>query len=317
MSEPHFAMPAQSILHGANQLQSFQLKAMQLFLATPLKQRCWLDGSVIFVTTEETVPTTRFVEIAGDTNEGRMTDREQFEAWFNREYAAGTHDEREWAFEGWQAARAAPASGIAIPAIGEAPEAGAIAMAAPAQPKCDDKWEQIVREAYAEEAPAHQAKTAKQRYDELGCDADDPDPLERLRFFCSLAMTGQDWLDVEEFFDAVIAERAAPAQHDHSNGAPLTADCDNWCRMNHDQFTRSLERTLQQAAPAQQLEECRLYAARHRKEEWAQTILRFCGEAGVTGSPLRAAPAQPAEDPRMMSNPMIHAIYKITEIISK
>jgi hypothetical protein len=31
------------------------------------------------------------------------------------------------------------------------------------------------------------------------------DPLERLRFFCSLAMSGQDWLDVEPFFDDVSA----------------------------------------------------------------------------------------------------------------
>lgn len=30
-------------------------------------------------------------------------------------------------------------------------------------------------------------------------------PLERLRFFCSLAMNGQDWLDVEPFFDALEA----------------------------------------------------------------------------------------------------------------
>jgi len=41
------------------------------------------------------------------------------------------------------------------------------------------------------------------------------------------------------------------------------------------------------------MENCRLYAARHRKEEWARTILDFCKEGGVTGSPLRAAPAQP------------------------
>jgi len=36
------------------------------------------------------------------------------------------------------------------------------------------------------------------------------------------------------------------------------------------------------------LENCRLLAARHRKEEWAQHILRFCEEAGVTSNPLRA-----------------------------
>jgi hypothetical protein len=44
------------------------------------------------------------------------------------------------------------------------------------------------------------------------------------------------------------------------------------------------------------LENCRLFAARHRKEEWAKTILRFCEEAGVKGSPLRAPTAEPARD---------------------
>jgi len=32
------------------------------------------------------------------------------------------------------------------------------------------------------------------------------DPVERLRFFCSLAMSDQDWFDVEPFFDALEAE---------------------------------------------------------------------------------------------------------------
>lgn len=35
------------------------------------------------------------------------------------------------------------------------------------------------------------------------------------------------------------------------------------------------------------LENCRLLAARHRKEEWATHILRFCVESGVIGSPIR------------------------------
>lgn len=35
------------------------------------------------------------------------------------------------------------------------------------------------------------------------------------------------------------------------------------------------------------LENCRLYAAKRPKEEWARTILRFCADAGVTASPLR------------------------------
>lgn len=43
--------------------------------------------------------------------------------------------------------------------------------------------------------------TARQQYDELNVVEDDP--LERLRLFCSIAMNGQDWLDVEPFFDAL------------------------------------------------------------------------------------------------------------------
>ena len=51
------------------------------------------------------------------------------------------------------------------------------------------------------------------------------------------------------------------------------------------------------------LEECRLYAARHRKEEWAQTILRFCAEGGAKGSPLRDAPAPATVDEIMALAP--------------
>ena len=35
------------------------------------------------------------------------------------------------------------------------------------------------------------------------------------------------------------------------------------------------------------LENCRLYAASSRKEEWAKHILRFCTEAGINGLPMR------------------------------
>ncbi len=48
-------------------------------------------------------------------------------------------------------------------------------------------------------------KTALQRYNEAMVDGDEPDPIERLRFFCSLAMSGQDWLDSEPFFDDTLA----------------------------------------------------------------------------------------------------------------
>jgi hypothetical protein len=54
--------------------------------------------------------------------------------------------------------------------------------------------------------------SAKQRFDQLIDERafKDTAPLERLRFFCSLALDGQDWLDVESFFDAVAAS-ATPA----------------------------------------------------------------------------------------------------------
>ena len=44
--------------------------------------------------------------------------------------------------------------------------------------------------------------TSLEQYHKHGGD-EEPDPVERLRFFCSIAMNGQDWLDVEEFFDAI------------------------------------------------------------------------------------------------------------------
>jgi hypothetical protein len=53
-------------------------------------------------------------------------------------------------------------------------------------------------------------QTAKEQFDELG-GAAEPDPLERLRFYCSLAMTGQAWLDVEPFFDDVQAMKVPNA----------------------------------------------------------------------------------------------------------
>jgi hypothetical protein len=51
--------------------------------------------------------------------------------------------------------------------------------------------------------------TAKQRYTELRVEDEESDPVERLRAFCSLAMNGQDWVDVEPFFDAVISKLAS------------------------------------------------------------------------------------------------------------
>lgn len=51
----------------------------------------------------------------------------------------------------------------------------------------------------------NERKTTLQRYTEAmeGGVGTEPDALERLRFFCSLALTWQDWIDIEPFFDAL------------------------------------------------------------------------------------------------------------------
>jgi hypothetical protein len=50
---------------------------------------------------------------------------------------------------------------------------------------------------YPEKRPALEV------YNEIAATDDPGSPLERLRFFCSLAMRPQDWLDVEPFFDSL------------------------------------------------------------------------------------------------------------------
>lgn len=44
------------------------------------------------------------------------------------------------------------------------------------------------------------------RYHESGIEKEEQSPLERLRFFCSLAMSGDDWLDAEMFFDSLALQ---------------------------------------------------------------------------------------------------------------
>lgn len=68
-------------------------------------------------------------------------------------------------------------------------------------------WTQALRAALEQpEQGTEQQHPARQRFDDTG-GREEPDPVERLRFFCSLAMNKQDWLDVEAFFDDVLAER--------------------------------------------------------------------------------------------------------------
>ena len=45
--------------------------------------------------------------------------------------------------------------------------------------------------------------------------------------------------------------------------------------------------TRQRDLAVDALENCRLLAARHHKEEWAGHIMRFCKDAGLSGSPIR------------------------------
>ena len=58
-------------------------------------------------------------------------------------------------------------------------------------------------------------RTALQRF-ESNIGTEDCTPIERLRFFCSLAMRPQDWLDEEAFFDAMTEA--------HPPRAPLTGE---------------------------------------------------------------------------------------------
>ncbi len=48
-------------------------------------------------------------------------------------------------------------------------------------------------------------ETALSKYKRLEVEHEITDPIERLRAFCSFAMVGQDWLDVEQFFGALTA----------------------------------------------------------------------------------------------------------------
>ena len=43
-------------------------------------------------------------------------------------------------------------------------------------------------------------QTALMKFEKYREELENESALERLRFFCSLAMNGRDWLDVEEFF---------------------------------------------------------------------------------------------------------------------
>ncbi len=68
------------------------------------------------------------------------------------------------------------------------------------------KWARIIEGAILPERPA---EPALPRFNVLWEFEDGHDPLERLRFFCSLAMSARDRLDAEPFFDALARPEAA------------------------------------------------------------------------------------------------------------
>lgn len=85
-------------------------------------------------------------------------------------------------------------------------------------PLCETCYETLTNEKLLLEARAQIASlesmcrdgfNAKQEYEKHMDGCDEPEALERLRFFCSLGLRGQDWLDVEPFFDDMKAQIAA------------------------------------------------------------------------------------------------------------
>ncbi len=90
----------------------------------------------------------------------------------------------------------------------------------------------------------------------------------------------------------VICEACDGSGHDRTDSNYGCAVCQGSGRMTKQFYT-----TPQPAQePFDALENIRLFAARHRKEDWAATVLRFCAEGGAGGSPLRAT-SQPAQEP--------------------
>lgn len=91
-----------------------------------------------------------------------------------------------------------------------------------------------------------------------------------------------------EQYDEVAAtpatEQAAPAASVPAGGGEAEraqAECDAITELNHAQWLA--------------LENVRTLASRHRKEEWAQHMLRFCDAAGNAAQTFRAAPLQPQD----------------------
>lgn len=77
-------------------------------------------------------------------------------------------------------------------------------------PKSKKNWKKFGEKATTE--------SALDRFNVAGAH-EEPSPVERLRFFCSLAMNMQDWLDVEPFFDALTESQACYSAADMTSAA--------------------------------------------------------------------------------------------------
>ena len=67
----------------------------------------------------------------------------------------------------------------------------------------------------------------------------------------------------------------------------LADDRDTWKARAEFSYTERAKLEFQRDKLQFSLENCRLLAARHRKEDWAPLILGFCAEGGVVGSITR------------------------------
>lgn len=103
-----------------------------------------------------------------------------------------------------------------------------------------------------------------------------------------LVGTGYLYVFAEDFatrFLAAITEKAEPVVDPNCTCDEHGACAYCWNGKKHDTHPAI------EPAPDERLkfalENCRLLAARHRKEDWATLILGFCAEGGVVASPLR------------------------------
>jgi hypothetical protein len=121
--------------------------------------------------------------------------------------------------------------------------------------------------------------TAQQKYDEFMEDESEKSALERLRFFCSLSMNGQDWLDVEKYFDDVERELTRIQSAEMPNkviryGEDMHGEFGQWSDGEYVSYSDYVE----MKAYAER-KEAELSDAVHLNDEQAQRVFRAEAEA--------------------------------------